>query len=158
MVLFHKLQVVMLPREAFGRVYTGSDRVRWPTFTTLKHQHSTYSRYGSLCTLQPPAASWAFKHPPEQLVALLVRVGLHLHDWTVVLDEFEQLGGVQLRVTVVVRLQKHGKTRTDKPHALVAYKTVEYYQCQMTMFFSWNYNEGSRIKTKTQHQQIHCPP
>lgn len=52
------------------------------------------------------------KHWPEQVVALLVRVGLQLHDRLVVLDEFEQLWGVQLGVAIVVWLRTHrGKSQ-----------------------------------------------
>lgn len=45
------------------------------------------------------------RNKPEQLVALLVCIGVQLHDGVVVLDELEQLGGVQLRVAVVINLQ-----------------------------------------------------
>lgn len=46
-------------------------------------------------------------HLLEQLVALLISVGLQLHDRIILLDEFEQLGGVQLRIPIVVGLQNH---------------------------------------------------
>ena len=48
-------------------------------------------------------------HQPEQLVALLVCVGLQLHNRLILLDEFEQLWGVQLRITVVIWLREPGQ-------------------------------------------------
>lgn len=47
---------------------------------------------------------------PEQVVALLVCVGLQLCHWLVLLDEFEELWGVQLRISAVKLLQRHGQT------------------------------------------------
>lgn len=46
--------------------------------------------------------------PPEQPVALLVGVGLQLCHRLVLLDEFEELGGVQLGIAAVKLLQRHG--------------------------------------------------
>lgn len=44
---------------------------------------------------------------PEQVVALLVCVGVQLCHWLVLLDEFEELWGVQLRISAVKLLQRH---------------------------------------------------
>lgn len=46
---------------------------------------------------------------PEQVVALLVWVGVQLCHRLVLLDEFEELCGVQLRISVVKLLQRHGQ-------------------------------------------------
>lgn len=65
-------------------------------------------------------------NPPEQLVALLVRVGLQLCHWLVLLDEFEELCGVHLRITTVKLLQRHGETRgyNTRPPVMSVYGCV----------------------------------
>lgn len=48
------------------------------------------------------------KKRPEQLVAFLICVGLQLHNRLILLDELEELRGVELGITIVIGLQKHG--------------------------------------------------
>lgn len=57
-------------------------------------------------------------HWPEQFVALLVCVRLQLHNRVILLDELEQLWGVQLGVTVIIRLQGWGEKITQKERFL----------------------------------------
>lgn len=65
-------------------------------------------------------------NPPEQLVALLVCVGLQLCHWLVLLDEFEELWGVHLRITTVKLLQRQGETRgyNARPPVMYVYGCI----------------------------------
>lgn len=58
--------------------------------------------YDSVCV----CANW-----PEQAIVLLIVVGGDVDGRFIVLDELEELGGVQLRVPVIIVLRGGGKTR-----------------------------------------------
>lgn len=79
---------------------------------------------------------------PEQLIALLVCVGLQLCHWLVLLDEFEELWWIQLRVTTVKLLQ------TDRDRQTWVYISSNHFD---KVFGIWNEHVTNWVQWKFVH-------